>query len=103
MEIADIDYQLSVVGVNHQGHFARDWARTQMHAALDETAQRLVAHDLTPDDAKHIAVVKYGLRGLVLNTGRKHHGQPNKDKDLERAMCLYALDNRYPGRFKNTS
>lgn len=96
LEIGDIEYQRGVISASHSDHPDKKWAISQIHQAYCELHDRLAPFKLGVDEGQRLGAIKYAIRGIVLNTGREFHGQPNKDTKLEDAVCLYSFLKDHP-------
>ena len=96
LEIGDIEYQVAVIRVSHSDHPQRAWAMGQFTRACYALDDKLRKVGLDASAGIHLGIIKYALRGIVLNTDKEFHNQPNKDVGLENAVCLYEFIKKHP-------
>lgn len=98
-EVGDIKYQEMVMRLGHAQNPLRPAANGQFSEAFTFLDAHLQANDLSMLQVDLAAQVTYAVRGVVLNTDKEIHKQPNKHKPFEFALLLYALKRYHPERF----
>ena len=98
-EIGDIKYKAAVTRLGHAQNPLLPAANGQFSDAFSFLDAQLQANDLSMLHADLAAQVTYAVRGVVLNTEREIHKQPNKHKPFEFAVLLYAMKRYHPERF----